>query len=102
MAKVKRQIKNTTPVIINGEEMFLKYNVFAIKKMNELGVDLTKFDENTPMTIDDIATILYCGLVTYDPSLTLDEVCMLIDIGDMEYLANKIMEAMNNATPAKN
>ena len=54
------------------------------------------------MTIDDIATILYCGLVTYDPSLTLDEVCMLIDIGDMEYLANKIMEAMNNATPSKN
>lgn len=102
MAKVKRQIKNTTPVIINGEEMFLKYNVFAIKKMNELGVDLTKFDENNPMTIDDIATILYCGLVTYDPSLTLDEVCMLIDIGDMEYLANKIMEAMNNATPVKN
>lgn len=102
MAKVKRQIKNTTPVIINGEEMFLKYNVFAIKKMNELGVDLTKFDENNPMTIDDIATILYCGLVTYDPSLTLDEVCMLIDISDMEYLANKIMEAMNNATPVKN
>ena len=102
MAKVKRQIKNTTPVTINGEEMFLKYNVFAIKKMNELGVDLTKFDENNPMTIDDIATILYCGLVTYDPSLTLDEVCMLIDIGDMEYLANKIMEAMNNATPVKN
>lgn len=102
MAKIKRQIKNTTPVIINGEEMFLKYNVFAIKKMNELGVDLTKFDENNPMTIDDIATILYCGLVTYDPSLTLDEVCMLIDIGDMEYLANKIMEAMNNATPVKN
>lgn len=102
MAKIKRQIKNTTPVTINGEEMFLKYNVFAIKKMNELGVDLTKFDENNPMTIDDIATILYCGLVTYDPSLTLDEVCMLIDIGDMEYLANKIMEAMNNATPVKN
>ena len=102
MAKVKRQIKNTTPVNINGEEMFLKYNVFAIKKMNELGVDLTKFDENNPMTIDDIATILYCGLVTYDPSLTLDEVCMLIDISDMEYLANKIMEAMNNATPVKN
>ena len=102
MAKIKRQIKNTTPVIINGEEMFLKYNVFAIKKMNELGVDLTKFNENNSMTIDDIATILYCGLATYDPSLTLDEVCMLIDIGDMEYLANKIMEAMNNATPVKN
>ena len=53
MAKAKRQIKNTTPVTINGEEMFLKYNVFAIKKMNELGVDLTKFDENNPMTIDE-------------------------------------------------
>ena len=102
MGKIKRQVENTTPVIINGEEMFLKYNVFAIKKMNELGVDLTKFDESNPMTIDDIATILYRGLATYDPSLTLDEVCMLIDIGDMEYLANKIMEAMNNATPVKN
>ena len=47
MAKVKRQIKNITPVIINGEEMFLKYNVFAIKKMNELGVDLTKLDRKS-------------------------------------------------------
>lgn len=102
MAKAKRQIKNTTPITINGEEMFLKYNVFALRKMNELKVDLTKFNENTPMTIDDIAKILYCGLVTYDPSLTLDEVCMLIDIGDMEYLAKKIMEAMNIATPSKN
>ena len=102
MAKAKRQIKNTTPVTINGEEMFLKYNVFAIRKMNELNVDLTKFNENTPMTIDDIAKILYCGLATYDPSMTLDEVCMLIDIGDMEYLANKIMEAMNIVSLSKN
>lgn len=102
MAKAKRQVKNVTPVNINGEEMFLKYNVFAIKKMDELGVDLTKFDAKTPMTISDIATILYCGLITYDPTLTLDEVCMLIDIGDMEYLAGKIMEAMESISKAKN
>lgn len=102
MAKAKRQIKNTTPVTINGEEMFLKYNVFAIRKMNELGIDLTKFNGDTPMTIDDIAKILYCGLITYDPTLTLDEVCMLIDIGDMEYLAGKIMEAMESVSKAKN
>ena len=31
MAKIKRLIKNTSPVIINGDEMFLKYNLFAIK-----------------------------------------------------------------------
>lgn len=102
MAKAKRQIKNVTPVVINGEDMFLKYNVFAVRKMEEMGIDLTKFNGETKMTIDDIAGILYCGLASYDPTLTYDEVCMLVDIGDMEYLANKIMEAMNSVNVAKN
>ena len=101
MGKIKSQIKNVTPVEINGEQMYLKYNVFAIRKMEELGVDLTKFNENTPMTITDIAKILYCGLTTYDPTLTFDEVCMIIDVSDMEYLAGKIQEAMNSMADIK-
>ena len=29
MAKTKRVPKNITPVVINGEEMFLKYNLYV-------------------------------------------------------------------------
>lgn len=100
MGKTKRTIKNVTPVIINEEEMFLKYNVLSIKKMEELGIDLTKLNEN--LSITDLGKILYCGLITYDPSLTVDEVLSLIDIGDMEYLAGKITEAMNSVKKGKN
>ena len=102
MAKSKRQIKDVTPVEINGEKMFLKYNVFAIRKMEELGIDLTQFSEDTKVSIDDICKILYCGLLTYDTSLSFDEVCMLIDIDDMEYLVDKVMIALNSVNKSKN
>lgn len=102
MAKNKRQIKDVTPVEINGEKMFLKYNIFAIRKMEEMGIDLTQFGADTKVSIEDICKILYCGLLTYDPSFTYDEVCMLIDIDDMEYLVDKVMEAMNSVNKSKN
>lgn len=102
MAKSKRQIKDVTPIEINGEKMFLKYNVFAIRKMEEMGIDLTQFGTDSKVTIEDICKILYCGLLTYDQTLSYDEVCMLIDIDDMEYIADKVMEAMNSVNKSKN
>ena len=102
MAKNKRQIKDVTPVEINGEQMFLKYNIFAIRKMEEMGLDLTQFNADSKVSIEDICKLLYCGLLTYDQSLTFDEVCMIVDIDDMEYIAEKIMEAMNSVNKSKN
>ena len=99
MAAKKRQVKNVTPVTINGEEMFLKYNVFAMRKLKELGVDFSKFTDGNAPDFDDIAKILYCGLVTYDPTLTVDEVSMLVDVGDLQELTGKIMEAMQSINP---
>lgn len=95
MAKKKRQIKNIVPVEINGESMFLKYNVFAVKRMEEIGLDLSKFTPETKVSVDDVIRLLYCGLSTYDPDLTLDEVYMLVDIGEIPELADRVMEALN-------
>ena len=55
MAKTKRVPKNITPVVINGEEMFLKYNLYAMKQMQKHNVDLTKLgqtDENGNTVLD--------------------------------------------------
>lgn len=96
MARKKRVVKNTTPIIINEEEMFLKFNIYAIEQLDKAGIDLTKFGQEAVIKIEDIITILHCGLLTYDPELTRDELAMIIDLDDMEYIAGKITEALNS------
>lgn len=106
MAKTKRVPKNVTPVVINGEDMFLKYNLYAMKQMQKHNVDLTKLgqtDENGKTVLDweTIIIVLWAGLITYDPTITPEEVAMLIDVGDMNYLQEKLQEALQSMTEKK-
>lgn len=101
MAKTKRVPKNVTPVVINGENMFLKYNLYAMKQMQKHNVDLTKLgqtDENGKTVLDweSIIIVLWAGLITYDSTITPEEVAMLVDVGDMNYLQEKLQEAMQS------
>lgn len=107
MAKAKRVPKNITPVVINGEEMFLKYNLYAMKQMQKHNVDLTKLGQtdengNTVLDWESIIIMLWAGLITYDPTITPDDVAMLVDIGDMQYLQGKLQEAMQSEMKGKN
>lgn len=106
MAKTKRVPKNITPVVINGEEMFLKYNLYAMKQMQKHNVDLTKLGQtdengNTVLDWESIIIMLWAGLITYDPTITPDDVAMLVDIGDMQYLQGKLQEAMQSEMKGK-
>ncbi len=99
MAKSKtRTPQKVTPITINGEDMFLKYNLLALKVLSKKNVDLTNITPENPLTMEDIIKVLHCGLLTYDPTITEDEVAMLVDIDELEYIMEKISEALNSST----
>ena len=107
MAKTKRVPENITPVVINGEQMFLKYTLYAMKQMQKHNVDLTKLGQtdengNTVLDWESIIIMLWAGLITYDPTIAPDDVAMLVDIGDMQYLQGKLQEAMQSKMKGKN
>ena len=87
--------------------MFLNYNLYAMKLMQKHNVDLTKLGQtdengNTVLDWESIIIMLWAGLITYDPTITPDEVAMLVDVGDMEYLQGKLQEAMQSEMKGKN
>lgn len=103
MAKsTKRVPKEVTPITINGEEMFLKYNMYAMKMLRLKGIDLSNISEDNPLDFTDILTLLHCGLLTYDNTMTEDELGMIVDIDDLDYVMSKIEEAMKSAATEKN
>jgi len=65
----------------------------------ELNKPITELSENVKLT--DLRTILYCLLVGHDKKLTQEKVGELMDIAieehGMDYLSEKITEAMNAA-----
>lgn len=50
-------------------------------------------------SIEAISFMLWCGLVHEDPTLTLEQVQDMVDIRDMEYVANKMGEVMSTDMP---
>ena len=100
MAKAKRKPVNVTPITLGGEEMFLKYNLYAMSKLQEKGVNLAEFG-GREVTFSEIIKVLWAGLLTYDPSITEDEVAMCIDIGDLQYCSEKITEAIQRDSEVK-
>lgn len=52
-------------------------------------------------SIEAISFMLWCGLVHEDPQLLLEDVQDMVDIRDMEYVANKMGEVMSTDMPEK-
>lgn len=52
-------------------------------------------------SIEAISFMLWCGLVHEDPELTLEQVQDMVDIRDMEYVADKMGQVMNSDMPKK-
>ncbi|UVX69102.1 MAG: tail tube protein [Bacteriophage sp.] len=94
--KPKREIKlKKTPIILNDEEMFLSYNMLALERLETLGINIMEID-TTRIPLSLLASIVYCGLISYDPTITRDEVAMMIDPSNINYVAEKIGEALGN------
>lgn len=83
-------------VINLDKERHLKYNLNALitaekitgKKLAELGGDKGGFD------LEFLRAMLYAGLIWEDKELTIDDVGDLIDMENLEYVTDKLGEAM--------
>lgn len=83
-------------VINLDKERHLKYNLNALitaekitgKKLAELGGEKGSFD------LEFLRAMLYAGLIWEDKELTLEDVGDLIDMENLEYVTDRLGEAM--------
>lgn len=99
--KRARRPKEVTPINIGGEEMFLSYNLYALKKLKEVGIELSDFASGKEIGFSELLSVLWAGLLTYDNTLTIDEVGMLVDFNEVQTISEKIVEAINRTTTEK-
>ncbi len=52
------------------------------------------------ITVTDLTTLLWAALVHEDPSLTLDQISVLLHLNNIEYVAAKVEEAFRDQAAA--
>lgn len=87
-----RHIKYT----IKGLKIIAKKFGSVVKGFNDMKAINLDFDEES---MDNLALLLYAGLIYEDPKLTLDSVENFLTIGNMGKVFRKIMIAFNESTP---
>jgi hypothetical protein len=82
----------------------LRYGMVALMKIEKkLGKPFSKIDFENEMNYEEIATVLWAGLVHEDTSLTVDSVAELIDEhSDIQTAVTAMGEAMQEAFGGKN
>lgn len=89
--------KEKTVVNVAGKERTVKFPVSALIKMKkETGISLSDLqDEEKVQDIETIVAIIWAGLVTDDPSLTVDELAESIELNELSEVAQKVMSVIN-------
>lgn len=90
-------MKNLVDIILD-KERHLKFNLNALilaekitgKKLSELGNNEQAFD------LEFLRAMVFVGLLSEDKDLTIEQVGELIDMENIEYVANKLGEAMQS------
>lgn len=78
------------------------YNLRAFARMEEkYGSIDAAMEAMESGSIVGISFMLWCGLITKSPELTLEDVQDAIDIRDMEYISNVMSNAMQADMPGK-
>jgi carbonic anhydrase len=93
--KIGGKTRHIRYAIVGLKLLAQKYGsvVDAFDKMQTMNL---KFDEKT---MDDLALLLYAGLVHEDEKLTLAAVENMADIGNMRQAFDKILNSFKQSTP---
>lgn len=68
----------------------IRFTMNAMAELEDkLGLSLEDMG-NVQMTIKNVRTILWAGLIHEDPDLTEEEVGNMVDMGNMEYVQEKV------------
>lgn len=101
MAKLKK-IKRPPIAIELDKERHLKYTLYSFSLMEERYGDINvALEAMEKGSIKAIIFMLWIGLIHEDKELTEQSVGEIIDITDMEDIAQKMSEAMGSDTPVK-
>ncbi len=77
----------------------LRFDLGAQKAFyRETGVGIQRFDQENP---EHICALIWASLLRDDPSLTVDQVDEMIDMGNLEYVFERVTEAINRSMPQK-
>ncbi|URZ16859.1 hypothetical protein [Clostridium felsineum] len=87
----------TKATVINlDKERHLKFNLNSFRKLEALtGYKITQMSElMQEMSAELITQLLYVGLMHEDKELTMDAVGELVDMDNLDYVANCLMQAV--------
>jgi hypothetical protein len=97
--KAVRPIKQGTPIDLDRERHLL-FDLNALAALEECYGDIDKaLKELGKGSIKAIKAILWCGLLHEDPKLSQTEVGRLVTFDRVDYVLNKLDEAMKEAMP---
>ena len=97
-ANVKR---GEEKVVLGGVERVLRYDMNALVELEEkMGMPLSELG-NVSVTMRNVRSMLWAGLIHAEPELTEPEVGGLVDMGNMVEVQEAIGKAFGQAT-AKN
>lgn len=85
-------IKNGAVTIeLGGKERCIKYTLYSLSKLEEVGVKLT--DLGKEMSMGQVMKVLWAGLVTFENNLTIEEVGAMVGVEDLPIVSAKLTEA---------
>lgn len=87
MADNRKVIKIT----LGGTEMKMKYTLLSMVKLEKEGIRIQELGEQ--MSLESVLKVLWAGLITFQPELTVDEVGAMVDIADLSEITEKLTEA---------
>lgn len=88
MADVKNGV---VTLELGGVERKLKYTLYSLSMLEDAGVKLT--DLGKEMTMKQVMKVLWAGLVTFDSTLTVEEVGAMVGVEDLPMVSEKLAEA---------
>lgn len=81
------------------KERNIRFTMNALAEIEDaLGVPLSEM-EKVAMTMKNIRTILWAGLIHEDDSLTVEQVGNMVDLGNIKEVQEKVAEAFAMAQP---
>lgn len=85
-------IKNgAVKIELGGKERCIKFTLYSLSMLEEVGVKLT--DLGKEMSMGQVMKVLWAGLVTYDKTLTVEEVGSMVGVEDLPMVSEKLTEA---------
>ena len=87
-------------IVVGGKERTLKYNLYSFCRLDEeCGVNILNGDFMSAIRPRGLIGLLWAGLITDDPELTLDDLARDVDMNELMRLPDLVNAALLNSMP---